>query len=1022
MSISYELNANGNLSNNDEFKTRELNQAYVLNDAQQSLIQTFMTHRMSDKNITLLATGREREFAEAMVAVEKSLAAEVNQALQHVVIYGPRGFGKSFMTRMIQVELNKRARNQAADKQNSQTSGKQTAFILLPEEQQNLNRNPHALLQYLTLKLKDWQTGQDSSWQSAMFQWPDKKRMTSLWKGAYEELEKQLDECFPEGDGLVIVAIENFDILLNSVFKDEAAEQLLRKWLDRRNNRIMLLATATGTVDMNYDRPLFQAFLSVRLNPWTQDNCINYFNRRRALNNQPKLSAEQEAKARAITDFIGGNPRLAQLLYTVLDSHDAMTVAETMNMLADKLSDYYRSRIDDLPQLAQGLLDALIRGGEPASSTALAKRVGARGQNDIARVVDELKKSDLIFGKQAPGSREKLFQVTDRVFVHFYRIRQGNNEAIDSPLVTILEFLKSFYTYDEMQIQAKRYLDYGRLNDAKVFTSLVRERSRARGGLNSYQYYLRQRLKDITLFEQDALPMPVNDIIDLVESKADVLYRDCKIVDNDSEVRQAACCIIQCAALVSQGLAKEAIKQLESAGNQLTSTKAIFLLIREKCLLYRFILVSQKKHKQCLEQLASIQLPEKLDVIQKYYKCILDIKNADFAEAVSIADGFLNTFDLESFQNLEPSIRYNLAVSHCMLGNYQKARRHSRLLEEKAILINDEPYYTTAVRLYASTFLFSEPEAFPIEKVEHALDIAEKLNDYLEMELLIVLILDYQNRVGEEYVCKERYLNKLLSVSLDIDNVNTKARSIIFRVVAYYNLREFKTAIELLKELTSLIKSVENNQITSNYYRFSIILGSYVADDALVDKYFDWGHFCEMECIGPIEMPWKNLFSDFIFAAIHSHQLQQAKVRALKNKKLLQMHSEAKFQLWGAQVGAFLAENIPNQSRSKTFQNIKDTLDLLITWQVVSESEYADPQWLSNLVSAFAFKCHDPDIINDLSVCLEDIDNPQASQQIALLQELIKYDSAEKPEVILARMDPDIAVWISNIRSEGSSE
>ena len=165
-----------------------------------SVVQTFMTHRMSDKNIEQLATGRDKEFKDIITAVDKSLAAELKQPLQHVVVYGPRGFGKSFITRMVQVELNKRENVKA-----------NTPFILLPEEQQNLNRNPHALIEYIEHKLKDWHSGEDHSWEKAMFQWPDKERLKTQWDKACKSLEQQLDSCLPEGQGTVIVAIENFD-------------------------------------------------------------------------------------------------------------------------------------------------------------------------------------------------------------------------------------------------------------------------------------------------------------------------------------------------------------------------------------------------------------------------------------------------------------------------------------------------------------------------------------------------------------------------------------------------------------------------------------------------------------------------------------------------------------------------------------------------------------------------------------------------------------------------------------------
>lgn len=265
------------------------------------LVQTFMTHRMTDEAIRTLATGREKETGRIMDAVRRSLGAAPG-ALQHVAIYGPRGFGKSFVARLVQIETADLAAARDVP----------ILFVLLPEEQHNLTRNPHALPAYIAHKVADLRTGEDRSWAGAMFQWPDPEKEAHQWVEAVDRLERELDRSLPESRGMVVVVIENFDVLLASVFKEDAAEQRLRKWLDRPRNRVMLIATATGSVDMDYDRPLFQAFQSIRLEPWSQDTCICYFNRRREAEALAPLDAAAEAKARAVADFIGGNPRLAQ--------------------------------------------------------------------------------------------------------------------------------------------------------------------------------------------------------------------------------------------------------------------------------------------------------------------------------------------------------------------------------------------------------------------------------------------------------------------------------------------------------------------------------------------------------------------------------------------------------------------------------------------------------------------------------------------------------------------------------------
>ena len=426
------------------------------------MIQTFLTHRLADQTVRALNTGRTRETEMVMDAVHRNLTVTPG-LLQHVMIYGPRGFGKSFMTRVIQLEtaeLNLKERP--------------AVYLLLPEEQRNVIRNPHALLNDLAIRLADWRTGEDRTWTEAFFRWPRPDQEAALWDAAVARLERELDESLGGTSGLVIAAVENFDTLLATVFKADTAEQRLRKWLGRGGNRLMLLATGTRTADIDYDRPLFQAFQSVWLEPWTRDECIDYFNRRRAMEGREPLDGRIEPKARAIADFIGGNPRLAQLLGEVLDTDDAWTVVAAMNALADRLADYYRRRIDDLPPLAQGLVDALIRGDEPCSATELARRVGAE-QSDIARVMQDLRHADIIRGTPVPDGKETMFRVVDRVFVHYYRLRQLEVLEGRSPLVTILDLLRTFYTRDEQRWQAAHYLDLGRPDDASVFSAILLE-------------------------------------------------------------------------------------------------------------------------------------------------------------------------------------------------------------------------------------------------------------------------------------------------------------------------------------------------------------------------------------------------------------------------------------------------------------------------------------------------------------------------------------------------------------------
>lgn len=522
-----------------------------------AIVRTFMTHDMSDADIVAVSTGREVEFDRIMAAISRSLAAAPG-ALQHVVLYGSRGFGKSFMMRRVQIAL---GQEPAGDRP--------TLFLLLPEEQHNLQKSPHALLDYISALLARDES--NAAFAEAMFQWPKPGEAARRWVESAAKLEQLLDKVLPGGNGLVVVAVENFDTLLATLFSDGEDEQRLRDWLFRRKNRIMLLATATGTVDMDYDRPLFQAFEPVRLTPWSNEDCISYFNRKRESEGKPQLDARQEAKARAVAEFIGGTPRLAQLLGDVIETEDALSVSATMDALADRLAEYYRRRIDDLAPLVRGLLDALIRGGEPASQTELAQRVGAEGQSQIARAMGDLQRADIICGRPALDSRETLYSVTDRVFAHYYRLRQGSRAADATPLAAILDFLRSFYSQEEQRAHGLRHLLEGRPAEGALLSRLAMKGSETQRSLfvEGFEFRLRAYLSAATVPFGEALTIGAQ-----LADKPEKLLQECQDAASDAPVDAAIRAALRAQAVFRLGPVERADKELQTTATAVAADLA----------------------------------------------------------------------------------------------------------------------------------------------------------------------------------------------------------------------------------------------------------------------------------------------------------------------------------------------------------------------------------------------------------------------------------------------------------------
>lgn len=852
------------------------------------LVQTFMTHRMSDEAITMLATGREEETRRIMNAVERSLKAAPG-ALQHLVIHGPRGFGKSFMARLVQIETGKLAA----------ARGLSVPFVLLPEEQHNLTRSPHALPAYIAHRLADLRTGEDHSWTGAMFQWPDPEKAAAQWDEATAALERELDVSFAGGGGMAIVVIENFDLLLFNVFKEDAVEQRLRKWLDRPGNRLMLIATATGSVDMDYDRPLFQAFEPIRLDPWDQDTCIAYFNRRRQAEAKPLLDAAMEAKARAVADFIGGNPRLAQLLADVLDTQDALSVADTMKALADKLSDYYRRRIDDLPPLAQGLLDALIRGGEPSSQTELAKRVGAPGQSTIARVMQDLQHTDIIRGLPAADSRETLYRVTDRVFVHFYRLRQGNQLALQTPLATILEFLRAFYSREEQKLQAARHLDAGRHAEGRLFADLARERGPSEIRLNSYRLDFARRLRKYFLATGEASPFPLDDLLQEMDLCPEQAIGRVEAWTSASPVLQALGAIVVAQAYARLGLTERAderlARQLRKGGNP-----AAFVLLH-------------------------------------YERGALSWARGDrpgtMHEAASAGD--------LAAAELPYSLR--------MLA-----------LRRRAWVLGQSKLYDEA-----------------LATAREAASLAAQAGDPGDQAIALGLAARLLNQLGKH---GEALTEALLGFHL-----------------AHSASDEWSMGSTAIQALFAAIH--------------------HPAPDA-VDIFSQWVEW-DLRRAGDGKRPfdWRLRVGQGLAAAARalSWDAWDRLMAFLAGQKETRLADFPAIDMTA--VGEAIARRAQSAGRAEGFEAARGALPRLARlWELAGTKEVFRNFGLAQLATVLARESRDPGLLRDVAGLLTREFAPEAPRQASLLSALAQIDEAPSPEAVLARMDPDVALWLRRIR------
>ncbi len=966
-------------------------------------VRIFMTHDMADEDIEALSTGREAEFRRIMAAIGRSRAASPG-VLQHVVMYGARGFGKSFMTRRVQIAVARLVDGAGP-----------VIYLLLPEEQHNLQRSPQAFLDTLAQRLGDAAGGTDKAFAATMFQWPRPGESALLWEAAAARLEAALDAAFPEGRGLVIAVVENFDGLLASLFKDPADEQRLRQWLDRRRNRVMLLATATGTVDIDYERPLFKAFEPVRLLPWSSDDCISYFKKQRERQDKPALTTAQTAKARAIADFIGGTPRLAQLLAEVLDTQEALTVADTMSALADKLAEYYRRRIEDLPPLGRGLLDALIRGGEPASATELAARVNADGQNIIARAMDDLKRADIIRGRAALDGRETLFSVTDRVFVHYYRLRQGSGMALATPLATILDFLKSFYSREEQREQGFGHLVAGRVAEAKLFAQLAQEN--VPRNAHFYTLDFPNRLNAYLDAAPEGLGVGIADFIKALDDDATKAFDTCLKIPDGSPAVSAVKSVARAQALHRLGFSAQAHAELQNAvaaaGDDATAR----------------IIAGLELHNYLvnvlLDESGAYDLACALEVLvsgiqsRRVTLNVLGAKSWSLGalgrheEAVAVCRQSLPLAEQSGDLVAQARFFRHMAFSLLDLAQYGVAAQAASRAVELARATGSQAAEAISLRHLATALgqLGRHDEA--LSNAYQAAELAKAVGDKrAESDALYSIMISL--------LALERF-HKLVDVARnatalnhDLGDKTRKSKSRFLLIFAILSIGKYDEAWRTT--LAFLNEAMEANDAANSYMGalLALFIATYAPHAEAVALY--------AACLDAIgghafagEIDVFGLEVGYAFAAA-ARAVQFDALDRLLEKHGAWLASRTRNFLFESN-GSVIARVAEAQGRADAYATAAGLLPRLAVYiGQCQPTEYTKP-WLPELISAFAAECRDAGLLRDVATLLTSDLSPDAAETAASLRALADFDEAADPEAKLARMDPDTATLIRRLRN-----
>jgi hypothetical protein len=418
-------------------------------DAQR--LRKFDPFQMGPDLVRRVAVGRDDVLRDLLEVVGENLAAQ-DAPPQHLCLIAPRGTGKTFLLRLLGLEIADRA-----------AGGEAVEFLHLPEEMPHV-LSPVSFLREIRRRLRGEGPAANA---------PRKHDDPSDWNGLATDIDADLSSRFGEGRGLLVLCVENIKDVLRDAFPEVGQQRVLRAWLERPVGRIMLIAASSaGPFDREADKALFAIGRNIDLAPWTTAQTMEFLGRVMEARDGRGLRAEDERIARAITSFTGGSPRMAVALAEVLGAEDALSAARTLDALIDNLQEYYLGRLKDMGREAKRCIGNLLTEGENVSQTEVARRLGMQ-QSDVAQIFRKLETDSVLISDRLAGHKEKFYRVADRVFVHFYNVRVLYHGAERSVLAPILDFLVSAFTDDERVVQAERLMMQGLRRDAVLLLSTL---------------------------------------------------------------------------------------------------------------------------------------------------------------------------------------------------------------------------------------------------------------------------------------------------------------------------------------------------------------------------------------------------------------------------------------------------------------------------------------------------------------------------------------------------------------------
>jgi tetratricopeptide (TPR) repeat protein len=377
--------------------------------------------------------------------------------VQHAVIIGPRGMGKTTILLMLRLSLIDQGLN------------KHWQCIKFPEESYGVDDLADIWIE--TLDLLAQQTSDPLLTQTV-------ERLRSTDTDSDELGETALatiKDWSTNHNKRLLLLIDNIDMILGQI-NDERQNARLREIL-MNDGAIMIVGTGISFFEeaRAYDQPLYNFFRIFDLKSFTFDQVKELLRKRAAIDKIENFEQSlNDGKLRALEYFTGGNPRLILILYHVITGSAIEEIRRGLEKLLDEITPYYKAKTEMLPPQQRKILDCIARTSAQSREGITPTNIATATRMKVNQASAQLKRLMEMGYVRAANLRERssYYTLSEPLYAIWYQMRFG--QEIKKHMAWLVNFLKIYYSISEISVELNRLqvkfsecIGSGRLDMAK---------------------------------------------------------------------------------------------------------------------------------------------------------------------------------------------------------------------------------------------------------------------------------------------------------------------------------------------------------------------------------------------------------------------------------------------------------------------------------------------------------------------------------------------------------------------------